>query len=346
MKRLVAAAGGRPRRCPIVAGRGHPGAGRRRPCRARRPPPPPRSRRDLLAVYMAASTTCPGLPWQVLAGDRLGRVTPRPRQRRPGDRRRRPADLRPAARRPPRLRAHPRPEPARRLRPRGRADAVPHDHVGTRGAAWPPTARRRPRPIRTTPGTRSTAAAAYLCAGEPALDRPRGGVLRYNRSDQYLADVLAKATEYGLGGPPLVDGGFAGHGDAVVAAAMTQLGVPYVWGAESPADGFDCSGLVQWSYAQIGVQLPAHDRRAGAPRRRRASTSSQLRPGDLLFTDSNRGGTIVAYGHVAIYAGGGMQIAAPRTGDVVEAPAGAVRPPASSTPAPRRLTQPGLDESE
>ena len=37
---------------------------------------------------------------------------------------------------------------------------------------------------------------------------------------------------------------------------MTQLGVPYVWGAESPADGFDCSGLVQWSYAQIGVQLP------------------------------------------------------------------------------------------
>ena len=39
--------------------------------------------------------------------------------------------------------------------------------------------------------------------------------------------------------------------------------------------------------------------------------------GDLLFTDSNRSGTIVAYGHVAIYAGGGMQIAAPRTGDVV-----------------------------
>jgi cell wall-associated NlpC family hydrolase len=98
---------------------------------------------------------------------------------------------------------------------------------------------------------------------------------------------------------------------------MTQLGVPYVWGAESPEDGFDCSGLVQWSYAQIGVQLPrttGEQVLLGMP----ITDLSQLRPGDLLFTDSIRGGTIVAYGHVAIYAGGGMQIAAPRAGDVVE----------------------------
>ena len=142
-------------------------------------------------------------------------------------------------------------------------------------------------------------------------------ILRYNRSDQYLADVLAKAEAYGLGGPPLAIGGFAGHGDVVVAAAMTQLGVPYVWSAESPAEGFDCSGLVQWSYAQIGVELPrttSEQVLVGVA----VTDVGQLRPGDLLFTDSNRGGTIVAYGHVAMYAGGDMQIAAPRTGDVVK----------------------------
>jgi cell wall-associated NlpC family hydrolase len=161
------------------------------------------------------------------------------------------------------------------------------------------------------------AAAAYLCGGQPGVTDVEAAILRYNHSDEYLGDVIAKAQEYGLAGTPLAGGGFTGHGDAVVAAAMTQLGVPYIWGAEAPADGFDCSGLVQWSYAEIGVQLPrttGEQVLLGVP----VGDVSELRPGDLLFTDSNRSGTIVAYGHVAIYAGGGMQVAAPGSGEVVK----------------------------
>ena len=43
---------------------------------------------------------------------------------------------------------------------------------------------------------------------------------------------------------------------AIIATATQFLGQPYVWGGASAAAGFDCSGLVQWSYAQHGVELP------------------------------------------------------------------------------------------
>src|SRR5207244_10988937 len=42
----------------------------------------------------------------------------------------------------------------------------------------------------------------------------------------------------------------------VVAVARQYLGMPYAWGGASPATSFDCSGLVQWSYGQLGVRLP------------------------------------------------------------------------------------------
>ena len=43
---------------------------------------------------------------------------------------------------------------------------------------------------------------------------------------------------------------------AAVQAAVSQLGVPYVFGGEQPGVGFDCSGLVQWAWAQAGVSIP------------------------------------------------------------------------------------------
>ncbi|MGO1056105.1 C40 family peptidase [Crossiella sp. CA198] len=43
-------------------------------------------------------------------------------------------------------------------------------------------------------------------------------------------------------------------------AALTQLGVPYRWGASNPGRGFDCSGLTQWAYRQAGVAIPARPR--------------------------------------------------------------------------------------
>ncbi len=98
----------------------------------------------------------------------------------------------------------------------------------------------------------------------------------------------------------------ASLGARAVALARRELGVPYVWGGESPA-GFDCSGLVAYVYGRLGVSLPrvaADQYRAG-----RHIARSMLRPGDLVFFHG--------LGHVGIYIGGGRFIHAPHTGDVV-----------------------------
>src|SRR5690242_9749534 len=97
-------------------------------------------------------------------------------------------------------------------------------------------------------------------------------------------------------------------------AAESRKGLPYVWGATGPRS-FDCSGLVQWSFAQAGITMPrvaADQARAGL-----AVPASQLQPGDLLFyhTDPTDPGYI---SHVAIYLGNGWMIQAPQPGMDVE----------------------------
>ncbi|WP_433245470.1 C40 family peptidase [Streptosporangium sp. CA-135522] len=97
-------------------------------------------------------------------------------------------------------------------------------------------------------------------------------------------------------------------------AAISKLGRPYVWGAEGP-DTFDCSGLVQWAYAQAGVKVPrvTHQQFVSGPQ----IPLSQVQPGDLLFWrhDPTNPGYV---SHVAIYWGNGKMLQAPRTGDVVK----------------------------
>jgi len=96
-------------------------------------------------------------------------------------------------------------------------------------------------------------------------------------------------------------------GAGAVQAAMSRLGAPYVWGAAGPTT-FDCSGLVVWAFAQVGVSLPHYSyaqMAMGSP-----VASSDLQPGDLVF--------FYGGGHVGIYIGGGQFIHAPHTGTVVQ----------------------------
>ncbi len=112
-------------------------------------------------------------------------------------------------------------------------------------------------------------------------------------------------TSVAAANPPPVAGGVAG----AIQAAESQIGVPYVWGGETPGVGFDCSGLVQWSYAQAGIGLP---RTSGA---QYAATThiplADIAPGDLLFYGPD------GADHVAMYVGGGEMIEAPETGETV-----------------------------
>jgi cell wall-associated NlpC family hydrolase len=111
----------------------------------------------------------------------------------------------------------------------------------------------------------------------------------------------------------------SGAGAAAVAAAESQLGVPYVWGGESPGRGFDCSGLTQWSWAQAGVSIPrtAATQAAALP----TVPLNALEPGDLLFYYDLDGDN--AIDHVVMYVGSGPYgdqtiIQAPYTGSEVQ----------------------------
>jgi cell wall-associated NlpC family hydrolase len=101
--------------------------------------------------------------------------------------------------------------------------------------------------------------------------------------------------------------------DRAAGNALKMLGKPYRYGGMTPASGFDCSGLVHFSFRQAGVTVPRSTElqlRAAAPVR-----GSQLRRGDLLFFDQDG----KKKSHVAIYVGDGRFVHAPSSGKQVRA---------------------------
>jgi len=147
--------------------------------------------------------------------------------------------------------------------------------------------------------------AAGLLAGmhaKVAAIRSRENILNSAAFSQALA-VYRQTGHYPV---PVVAG--ASVGAQALRYALTRLGDPYVWGAAGPSQ-FDCSGLVLWAYAQIGINLQHYtgdqwNEGQHIPR-------DQLQPGDLVFFFAD-------LGHVGMYIGHGLMVAAPTYGQPVQ----------------------------
>ncbi|MEV6098885.1 NlpC/P60 family protein [Nocardia sp. NPDC051981] len=114
----------------------------------------------------------------------------------------------------------------------------------------------------------------------------------------------------------LLRGLVPGSGTSALAAGLTRVGDPYVWGATGP-DQFDCSGLVQWAFRQVGKSVPRTSQQQssyGTP-----VDEKDLQPGDVVFFYSD-------ISHVGIYAGNGLMLHASTFGVPVQVA------PMSSTP--------------
>ena len=124
---------------------------------------------------------------------------------------------------------------------------------------------------------------------------------------------LAMGAMLTLGGcasapPQVVDTQPAGQ--QAVSIASSHVGVPYRFGGASPRQGFDCSGLVHYSYQQVGIGVPRTVAEQLEQSRRVQRSAAQ--PGDLLFFRIEGKPS-----HVGIYAGGGRFVHAPSGGKTV-----------------------------
>jgi cell wall-associated NlpC family hydrolase len=143
-----------------------------------------------------------------------------------------------------------------------------------------------------------------LLGGRSAATSSSGGTF-----GAYLAQATSDLSSVSASSLGSAFGG-AATGEDVVALAKEQLGTPYVWGAEDPASGFDCSGLVQYVYGRLGVDLPrvsTDQAKVGTP----VASLADARPGDLVAFGS-------PVDHIGIYAGDGKMVVAPHRGDVVK----------------------------
>ena len=239
----------------------------------------------LLVLYQQAAARCPSLPWPVLAG--IGKVESNHN-------------------RPPRQVSAAGAQGAMQFLPatwaqystdgNGDGKADPFDPADAIGAAADYLCDHNAR------GDLMTAVASYNCGGILTCLRDAAG------PGGYATRVLAWADRYS-------DTASAPSGPAAVVAvqvALAQVGTPYLWGGETPQDGFDCSGLVQYAYAHAGLDLPRtaqtqHDAGPLLP------ADAEPAAGDLVFF----GDDLTHIHHVGIALGQGRMVDAPHTGALV-----------------------------
>ncbi|MFI9413381.1 MULTISPECIES: C40 family peptidase [Nocardia] len=149
---------------------------------------------------------------------------------------------------------------------------------------------------------------AFLLPAAPASAQPvtLPGVGTFDVPNEIPVPPALPGLE--LPGPaPLPFAAPKSSGEIALDAAMSKVGSPYVYGAAGP-NSFDCSGLVQWSYRQAGVELP---RTSGAQLSAGSPVSlNDLQPGDLV---SFYGGS-----HSGLYAGDGNVVHASTSGQPVK----------------------------
>lgn len=183
------------------------------------------------------------------------------------------------------------------------------------------------------------AAAVYLCGnGRDLTDTAQleAAVYSYNHSHSYVAEVASWITRYTQLAATTATTAANGSAATVIRAALAQQGVPYSWGGGGPdgpgyggccspggasgtsVRGFDCSGLIQYAFAQAHVMLPrTADAQARFGRRIPAEAGvGALQPGDLVFFAYAPGSDSTIY-HVGLYLGAGRMINAARPGTAV-----------------------------
>jgi cell wall-associated NlpC family hydrolase len=141
-------------------------------------------------------------------------------------------------------------------------------------------------------------AALAACSGNPR--RPQA---TYKTSHSALADLPPRAPSAAS----------AGEANDILFRAIGLVGTPYRWGGNTPAGGFDCSGLVDYIYRNAtGLELPRTSGEMADMDAHKVKRMTQLVSGDLVFFDI--GGRI---SHVGVYVGKGRFVHAPNSGGTV-----------------------------
>ncbi len=144
----------------------------------------------------------------------------------------------------------------------------------------------------------SAVALLAACASSPQRRQPT-----YKTSHSALADLPPRAPSAAS----------AGEANDILFRAIGLVGTPYRWGGNTPAGGFDCSGLIDYIYrTAAGIKLPRTSHDMASMDARKVRKMTQLASGDLVFFDI--GGAI---SHVGVYVGKGRFVHAPNSGGTV-----------------------------